>query len=125
MYNMQPFVNFMSKETLTHYLCNAALTAGRPGREEVRDSPGLWRLSWESMGESILEEPWKENKIQNALREKFWFREGRAVGEQRLTEDAMPLQRAGLRQIGNDAHAVASLPAVVTAEVWIADMSTQ
>lgn len=34
-----------------------ALTAGRPGREDVRDSPGLWRLSWEIMGESILEEP--------------------------------------------------------------------
>lgn len=41
-------------------------------------------------------------------------------GVRRLTEDAMPLQRAGLGQIGDDAHAVSSLPAVVAAQIWIA-----
>lgn len=36
-------------------------TAGRLGREEVRDSPGLCRPSWCRMGdESILEEPGRE-----------------------------------------------------------------
>lgn len=41
-----------------YYVClQEPLTAGRPGREEVRDSPGLWRLSWERTGESIFEEP--------------------------------------------------------------------
>lgn len=72
------------------------LTAGRPGREEVRDSPGLWRLSWERMGESILDEPANSNVVECSynseirLSAKTVCRE-KALGRKGLTEDAMPL----------------------------------
>ena len=42
-----------------------------------------------------------------------------------LTEDAMPLQRASLGQVGYDADAVASLPAIIAAQIWIAAMRIQ
>lgn len=45
-----------------------------------------------------------------------------ALGRQGLTEDAMPLQRAGLWKIGDDADTVSSLPAIIAAEIWIAAM---
>lgn len=49
------------------------------------------------------------------------FRE-EALRREGLTEDAMPLERASLRQIGYDAHTVSSLPAIIAAEIWIAAM---
>jgi len=48
-----------------------------------------------------------------------------ALGREGLTEDAMPLQRASLGQIGYDAHTVSSLPAIISAEIWIAAMTIQ
>lgn len=49
---------------------------------------------------------------------------GGPLGRQGLTEDAMPLQRASLGQIAYDAHTVASLPTIITAEIWIAAVRT-
>lgn len=40
----------------------------------------------------------------------------------RLTENAVSLEGAGLRQVGHEAHAVSSFPAVVAAQIWIADV---
>lgn len=104
------------------YSClQVPLTAGRPGREEVRDSPGLWRLSWERMGESILDEP-ANVKIKHSFMIKNRPK-GQSLGinmsEQRLTQDAMPLKWSSLREIGYDAHAVPSLPTIIAAEIWI------
>lgn len=77
------------------------------------------------MGESILEEPANSNVVECSYNSKIRLtamtvcREI-ALGRQGLTEDAMPLQRASLGQIGYDVHTVSSLPAIIAAEIWIA-----
>lgn len=71
------------------------------------------------MGESILEEPANRNVVVIVLRLRPTVCREIAARTQRLTEDTMPLQRAGLRQIGDDAHTVSSLPAIVAAQIWI------
>lgn len=75
------------------------------------------------MGESILEEPANMKMMycvriknrptanDNLLRKK--------KREKRLTQDAMPLKRSSLGEIGYDAHAVPSLPTIIATEVWI------
>lgn len=40
----------------------------------------------------------------------------------KLTEYAVSLQRAGLWQVGHDAHAVSSLPALIATQIRITDM---
>lgn len=49
----------------------------------------------------------------------------RCSGSRGLTEDAMPLQRTGLGQVGYDAQTLPSLPAIIAAQVWIAAMATR
>lgn len=47
------------------------------------------------------------------------------MSEQGLTQDAMPLKRSSLGEIGYDAHAVPSLPTIIAAEIWITTMKAQ
>lgn len=98
------------------------VTAGLLGLEEVRDSPGLCRPSFERMGdESILDEP-ETTRHDADVHQPYAFRfKPQRVCE--LTEDTVSLEGAGLRQVGHEVDAVSSLPAVIATQIWIANMN--